>query len=433
MAGLIFNNKNSLVRSTDFEKTKRKTILELNKIKEAVGKKQEWYKALNLPNEKKIIEQVTELVKQKQTLNISAIVIIGIGGSILGTQAIYESLRGKLHNETQKIKVLFIDTVDTDSMYNSLKIIEILLKSEKNIIINAISESGTTTETIANFEIFLELLKKHRKDYQKYVVVTTKKDNKLYQFASKNNFSILEVENAISGRYSVFSPVGLFPLIFLGIDVKKVLKGASNMNELCFKEISKNPAAQGAIDLYCNYKEGKYIHDLFIFSNDLESLGKWYRQLIAESLGKKYNLKDYKVEEGITPTVSIGSTDLHSMGQLYLSGPRNRFITFVNVSPINKIKIPKEKEFNELVEGLQGKSMHEIMNAIYNGTKLAFIKSKRPFNQINITKNEYDLGQYMQYEMLKVVILAHLLNINPFNQPNVEEYKQETRNILKNK
>jgi glucose-6-phosphate isomerase len=431
MEGMIFENKNSLVRTSDFDKVKRKTSIELTKIKEAVNKKQDWYKALALPYDKKLVEEVQELAKQKHALGISAVVVIGIGGSILGTQAIYEALIGKLHDETQKIKVLFVDTVDTDAINDVLKITESLLKSEKNILLNIVTESGTTTETISNFEIFLELLKKHRKDYQKYIVVTTKKEKKLYQYALKYNFSTLEIQEGIGGRYSVFTPVGLFPLALTGIDIKKILKGAASMNDRCFKEISKNPAAQSAIDLYCNYKEGKYIHDLFIFSVDLESLGKWYRQLLAESIGKKYNTKGYKVEEGITPTVSIGSTDLHSSVQLYLSGPYNRFATFVKVEPKNKIKISKDKEFEEIIGGIQGKTLSDIMDAIYQGTKLAFIKGKRPFNQIHIRKKEHDLGQYMQYEMIKIIILAHLLNVNPFDQPNVEEYKQETRNILK--
>jgi len=431
MDGLIFENKNSLVRSSDFEKVKRKSSFEITKIKESVTKNENGYKFLNLLSDKKTTENILELVKQKQSLGISAIVIVGIGGSILGTQAVYESLRGKLHDETNKIKILFVDTVDSDTLFDVYNIVEGLLKSEKNMILNIVSESGQTTETIANFQVLLELLKRHRKDYQKYVVVTTKKENKLYHYALKNNISTLEIASGISGRYSVFSPVGLFPLALAGIDIKRLTKGAADMNSRCFKEISKSPAAQSAIDIYCNYKEGKYIHDLFIFSNDVESLGKWYRQLLAESLGKKYSTKGYKVNEGITPTVSIGSTDLHSMGQLYMEGPYNRFTTLIKVIPNNKIKISKQKELDDLVEGIQGRTLSEIMDAIYSGTKIAFIKAKKPFNQITFKKKEYDIGQYMQYEMIKVIILGHLLNVNPFDQPGVEEYKEETRKILK--
>ncbi len=429
--GLVFENKNSLVRASDFEKIKRKISIEITKIKESLSKKEQGYVALNLPNEKIILDTVQEIVKQKQALGVSAIIVIGIGGSILGTEAIYVATQGKLHDETHNLKMLFVDTVDTDTVIDTYNIMESLLKSEKNVVLNVISESGRTTEAISNFEIFLDLLKKHRKDYQKYVVVTTKKDSKLYSLALKNKFDTLIVGDGVGGRYSVLSPVGLFPLGLAGVDIKSLMKGAKNMNERAFKEITKSPSAQSAIDLYCNYREGKCIHDIFIFSSDLEALGKWYRQLLAESLGKKYNLKGYKVCEGITPTVSMGSTDLHSMGQLYLAGQTNRFTTFIKVEPKRKIRIPKEKEYDELVEGIQGKYLSQIMDAIFHGTRIAYIKGKLPFNQISIRKKEYDLGEYMQYEMIKVVILGHLLSVNPFDQPNVEDYKQETREILK--
>ncbi|MGV8168515.1 MAG: hypothetical protein ACP5N3_00495, partial [Candidatus Nanoarchaeia archaeon] len=174
MSGLTFDNKNGLVRASDFEKAKRRIALEIPKIKEASQKNLEGYKSINLPSNKKILEEVQELAKQKQALGISAVLIMGIGGSLLGTQAVYEALKGKLHDETEKIKILFIDNIDSDTVNDAYKITEGLLKSEKNILINVVSESGTTTETITNFHVFLELLKKHRKDYQKYIVITTK-------------------------------------------------------------------------------------------------------------------------------------------------------------------------------------------------------------------------------------------------------------------
>ncbi|MGV8163029.1 MAG: hypothetical protein ACP5N2_06885 [Candidatus Nanoarchaeia archaeon] len=432
MEGLTFENKNSLVRTSDFEKAKRKITIELAKIKESAQKKEHSYAIINLPEDSKETDRIIAIAKQKQSLNISAVIVIGIGGSNLGTEAIHEALHGKFHNQKDKIKIYFADTTDTDTIYEIKYFMEHILKSEKNIILNLVSKSGTTTESIANFEILLEVLKKHRKDYQKYVVITTDKGSKLEQVALKEHFEVLSINGFIVGRYSVFSAVGLFPLAMLSVDVKKLLKGARHMTDKCIsKEIIKNPAAQAAIDLYCNHKEGKHIHDLFIFSNDLESLGKWYRQLLAESIGKKYTKSGIKINEGITPTVSIGSTDLHSMAQLYLAGPEDKFTTFIKVYSKQKERIPRMKEYEHLVEGIQGKKLSEIMDAIFHGTKIAYIKGKRPFNQLTVEKAEYSIGQYMQYEMIKTIILAHLLNVNPFDQPNVEEYKQETRNLLK--
>jgi glucose-6-phosphate isomerase len=432
MDGMVFDNKNSLVRSADFEKTKRKLSLEITKIKESIQKKEKGYDAINIAFNTKESDKVLEIIKVKQSLNISAIVVIGIGGSNLGAIAVHEAINGKFYNQKDKMKIFFADTADSDLINDIKQFIEHILKSEKNIILNLISKSGNTTESVANFEIFLEILKKHRKDFQKYVVVTTDKNSKLEQLAFREHFEVLNIPETAGGRFSVFSPAGLFPLGMVGVDIKKLLKGARGVTDKCLsKETSKNPSAQSAIDLFCNHREGKSIHDLFIFSPDMESVGKWYRQLIAESLGKKYTRSAIKVNEGITPTVSVGSTDLHSMAQLYLGGPEDKFTTFIKVIPKQKEKIPKFKEYEHLVEGIQGKKLSDVMDAIYSGTKLAYIKGKKPFNQITIEKNEYSIGQYMQYEMIKIIMLGHLMNVNPFDQPAVEEYKEETRKILK--
>jgi len=420
MNGMIFENKNSLVRTSDFEKTKRKLSLELTKIRESIQKKEQGYDAVNVPSNFKELEKVSNLIKAKQSLNIGAVVVIGIGGSNLCTLAIHEAINGKFHNHKEKTKIFFADTTDADIIYEIKNEVEHILKSEKNVILNLISKSGKTTESIANFEVLLEVLKKHRKDYQKYVIVTTDKNSSLEQTAIKEHFEVLNIPSTVGGRYSVFSPVGLFPLGMVGIDIKKLLRGAKSITDKCLsKEINKNPSAQAAIDMFCNHKEGKSIHDLFIFSSDFESLGKWYRQLLAESLGKKYTRSGIKVNEGITPTVSIGSTDLHSMAQLYLGGPFDKFTTFIKVLPRQKEKVPKLKEYESLAGGIQGKKLSDIMAAIFSGTKIAYIKGNRPFNNITIEKSEYDLGQYMQYEMIKTIMLGHLINVNPFDQPSV--------------
>jgi glucose-6-phosphate isomerase len=433
MKGITFENKNSLVRTSDFERTKKKLALEITKIKESISKKEKGYDAINLPRSREVLS-VLKLAKEKQQLDISAVIVVGIGGSNLGTMAVYEALQGKFTNLKDikdKKKIFFADTTDSDTIFEIKLQMESILKSGKNVLINLISKSGNTTESIANFEILLETLKKQRKEYRKYIVFTTDKNSALEQLGLKEGFDILNVPQNAGGRYSVLSPVGLFPLAMMSIDVKKLLKGAGSITDKCLsKDISKNPSALSAIDIFCNYREGKIIHDIFAFSNDLESTGKWYRQLLAESLGKKYSRSGSRVNEGITPTVSIGSTDLHSMAQLYLGGPNNTFTTFIKVIPKQKEKIPKMKEYGALVLGIQGKKLSEIMDAIFSGIRIAYIKGGRPFNQLTISKDEYSIGQYLQYEMIKVIMLGHLLNVNPFDQPAVEQYKEETRKIL---
>jgi glucose-6-phosphate isomerase len=277
------------------------------------------------------------------------------------------------------------------------------------------------------------LLRRHKRDHENCITVTSDKDSELWNIAIREGFNVLEIPKRVGGRYSVFSPVGLFPLGLLGINIERLLNGAKSMNEACIDtNIENNPAAISATIRYLHYVSGKNISDLFLFANDLESLGKWCRQLMAESLGKEFNKKGETVNIGMTPVVSIGSTDLHSMAQLCLGGPYDKFTTFLSVENSNShVNVPRLKGYSELVHGIQGKSLESIMSAIVEGTKAAFRKGRRPFVEVKLPcKSEYPVGQFLQFKMIETIYLGHLLDVNPFDQPNVESYKEETRKIL---
>ncbi len=373
---------------------------------------------INLPTDK-YVAKIKALIKEKQKLD-PMLVVIGIGGSNLGTQAIAEAVIGKKLTDQ---RIFFADTVDPDDMQINIFILEQMLKRGANVLLNVISKSGTTTETIANFEILLNVLKKY-KNPKDYVVITTEKNSKLWQYGKKNKFSLLEIPKKVGGRFSVFSAVGLFPLGMLKININELLLGAKDMNKNCVnKSLEDNPSAIGASIIYHNIKNNKNIYDTFLFSKDLESLGKWYRQVLAESIGKD--------KKGITPTVSIGTSDLHSIAQLYLSGPNDKLINFVKTKFNNSITIPKIPAFNNLVKNIQGIKLSKIMDATYNGTIKAFKNHKINFTEtIFPDKSPYSIAAFMQWKMVETVLLAKLLNVNAFNQPNVESYKQETRKIL---
>jgi glucose-6-phosphate isomerase len=153
---------------------------------------------------------------------------------------------------------------------------------------------------------------------------------------------------------------------------------------------------------------------------------------MAESLGKEFNEKGETVNVGLTPVISIGSTDLHSMAQLYLGGPYDKFTTFLSVENSNShVNVPILKGYSKLVQEVQGKSLESIMNAILEGTKAAFRKGRRPFMEVKLPcKSEYPIGQFLQFKMIETIYLAYLLDVNPFDQPNVESYKDETRKIM---
>jgi len=392
------------------------------------------YASINVLYDTHLIDTVEAVVAEKRKLNPTLIILIGIGGSNLGTIAIIEAIYGTLYNTHNPVQFYCADTVDTDTLSRISVLIEKEFSCGNNIIMNVISKSGTTTETIANFQLLLELLKKHRPyNYHHFVVVTTDTHSPLWYFGKQQEMAVLDIPKNIGGRYSVFSAVGLFPLALYGIDIVKLHAGALYALEQCLSmDIMNNPAAISAAILYELYQQNFLVHDTFLFSPDLESVGKWYRQLMAESIGKAYDTSGALVNNGILPTVSIGSTDLHSVAQLYLSGPHIIFTTFISVEKSSTdLELGHNQELATIAPTIQNKSMLTIMDAILQGTMAAYYKDKRPFAHIIVPeKNEFYIGQCMQQKMIEIMYLGFLMNINPFDQPNVELYKQETKMLL---
>lgn len=408
---------------------------ELNNMKKAIEEGYEDVRAsLNLPVDASTIKKVLTLVEEKNKLQPRHIIVVGIGGSNLGCLAVFDAILGKkLNLQDNEKKILFADTVDSDLISDITNIIKPVLQKNEKILLNIISKSGSTTETIANFEILLQLLEKYSDNPKDSVVVTTDYDSKLWHLAKEKQYDLLEIPKKVGGRYSVFSTVGLFPLGMMGIHIEQLLEGAKEMRARCLNaDFYSNPAAIGAACAFIHFKDKRNIHDLFLFSDDLESIGKWNRQLVAESLGKEHNNLGHQVFTGITPTFSIGSTDLHSVAQLYLGGPFDKFTAFVKIKK-NKhdLTVPDFREYRSLVKGIQQKPLQEIMNAIYEGVTTAFIKGNRPFMEIILPdKSAFSIGQFMQYKMMETMFLGGFLQINPFDQPHVELYKKETRNLL---
>ncbi len=415
---------------------KKQVIAEVVKLKKVLkkGYKTE-YASVALPFDTDLVEDVLALAKIKKKLQPRILVVIGIGGSNLGAKAVQEAILGRYYNASNPmLKVYFADTVDADRMTEILRVIEQELMLKHGVLINVVTKSGSTLETILNFQTILVLLQKYRPDdYHEYVVITTDKNSKLWAIAHEEKFAVLEVPQKVGGRYSVFSAVGLFPLALLGINIKHLQAGAKAAVAACTQEqIENNPALTSSLILYHYYQQNITIHDLFIFSVDLQALGQWYRQLTGESIGKEYNRAGKKVMEGITPTVSLGSIDLHSVAQLYLGGPRDKFTTFVTVAQSNhSVTVPTLPIFEKSFPGLAGRTFEEIMDALVKGTQTAYIKNDRPFCSVLLPKKDaYSIGQFLQFKMIEMIYLGHLLEVDPFDQPNVELYKKETRRIL---
>ena len=430
--GFLFTRGHTLVAEKDSALLEYVGAL-AKMVKGGIAKHDSHEHALLLPVDTGALEATKSLAKRHASPGLKYIVVIGIGGSNLGTKAVYDALRGGhdlalLHMP----KLLFLDTFSHNAVEEIDEILRRGIKSSNEIVINLISKSGTTTESIANFELLFQTLEKRFSDIGSRVVCTTDTDSALWVEGKRRGFGLLPIPLLVGGRYSVFSAVGLFPLLLAGIDIEGFREGGRDMLRAALSsDKHENWATRSAEELFTAMHAGCTMFNIFHFNPELESLGKWECQLIAESLGKETNLFGEIVRMGITPIVSVGSSDLHSMGQLYFGGPRDKFTMLVRAEEGVGTRIQTGGILSSLVKGISGKSGSEIMEAIFWGVKSAYEKKGLPFSTVRLpTVSPYTLGLYMEWRMATVIYLAKLMNVNPFDQPNVEDYKKITREIL---
>ncbi|TSC77312.1 MAG: Glucose-6-phosphate isomerase [Parcubacteria group bacterium Gr01-1014_31] len=390
--------------------------------------------SLCLASDAVLSNNVTAAVKATATKSLKYLVVVGIGGSNLGTKAIYDAISGGFDVlEPRRFpKLLFADTVDPEWLQRLGRLMETEVKRSSEVVVNIISKSGSNTEPVANFEILYRHLSRRFPDAAHRLVVTTDEGSKLWQLAVTLGLRRLPIPKSVGGRYSVLSAVGLFPLAAAGYNIKALRGGAAAMLERCLAQrLEDNPAMLSACILYQQRQRGFLIHDTFVFHPELESLGKWYRQLMGESIGKEQDVGGKTVNAGMFPTVSVGSTDLHSVGQLYLGGPKAVVTTFVTTAKSASVKIPSKLALAGLVSGIAGKTAVGVMDAILSGVKIAYGKRGLPFMEVILDDvSERSLGEFMQFKMMEMMYLGKLMNVNAFDQPNVEAYKVETRRIL---
>ncbi|KKS24151.1 MAG: putative glucose-6-phosphate isomerase [Microgenomates group bacterium GW2011_GWC1_41_8] len=419
----------ALITDSEIEKEGQRLIPYIEHIKSVIlhNGYDEPEASLNLATDETFLTVSQTLSKQMQPQSLTVLFIIGIGGSNLGTKAIYDALIGHFSAlETNTLpRMIFLDTINPSYISQMKAYIAEHHMAPEHYIINVITKSGTTTETIMNLELLLTMLP----DALSRLVITTDEGSKLDQAAQAKQLPVLPIPKNVGGRFSIFSNVGLFPLSVMGIDTKKLLEGAFDAREKnTSDEILRNPAAVSAIILYLHAQKGRVINDNFFFNAELESVGKWYRQLMGESIGKNGT--------GILPTVSIGSTDLHSMVQLYLGGPKNIYTTFYwaknnTYRKEEEPKVPENTVFTDLVSNINGKRPSEVLGIILKGTQQAYKKNNLPYSELYLDDiSEFSLGKLMQFKMIEMMYVGYLFGINTFDQPNVEDYKEETRRIL---
>ena len=334
----------------------------------------------------------------KKYKNYKSINLIGMGGSILGTEAIHDFLKFKI-----KKKIRFFNNLNN----------QIKLESNSKSINIIISKSGNTLETVSNLNLILKSQKKN-----KNIVITEDKSSFLTSLAKKLKAEIIEHKNYIGGRYSVLSEVGMLPAQLLGLHEAKFKR----FNNLIKNKSFLNSLVNNVSFISKCISEGKKNSVILNYDEASENLFKWYQQLTAESLGKK--------NKGVFPIISSMPKDNHSLLQLYLDGPKNNFFTFFGVINEKTNKLDNSNLFGKF-SNLKNKSLIQIAQAQRNATQIVFKKKKIPFRSFEVQKrNEESLGELFSFFILETILLGRVMKVNPFDQPSVELIKTETSKIL---
>jgi len=386
----------------------------------------------DLPYNKGISKRVNTLVKTLQK-ECNYLVVLGIGGSALGNIALDTALRPFLPDPKDKQsgrpQLFVFDNVDPDQFGSFLDYIKPQLK---RTVFNVISKSGRTSETAAQFMIVREMLIDvlGKAGYQKQVVATTDaKAGTLRTIADIDKLETLEVPDGVGGRFSVLSAVGLFSAVMCGINLNQLLAGARDMDaRVKTTRFMENPAAINAAINYHYYTHGKPISVMMPYSNALKDMADWYRQLWAESLGKKLDLDKREVWIGPTPIKALGTTDQHSQVQLYREGPNDKLFTFLQVNNFAKsLKIGPAPDCSPELGFLAGKKMSTLFNNEKKATEYALMESNRPNLTVIFDKvNAYTVGQFIYLYEVTTSFMGALLDINPYDQPAVELGKEAT-------
>ena len=379
-----------------FNKKYKKIFLEINKdIKNPKS-------TVNvIDNNFKFNFKINDLKKFKKFKNIA---ILGMGGSVLGSKAIYKFLEKKI-----KKKIYFFDNLQEN------KIKEFKKKKLSKILFIIISKSGNTIETLSNV-FALNIIKKNAKNI---ILISEKKNSPLFYLSKKLNLYFVEHKNYVGGRYSVLSDTGIIPAYLMGINIFKLRSKIQNH----FIKKRQNFLKVSTVKI-ANLIMFKKVNNLIYlnYSPELEEFLYWCQQLIAESLGKK--------NRGFLPVVSNAPKDHHSLLQLYLDGPKDKIFYIFSHEKKFKEKVKLKKEFG-LKSFLQNKNLSNIKKAQKKALIKAFIKNKIPFRVIEFKEiNEEVLGELFSYFILETIIVGKLLNINPFDQKAVEQVKDYTKKLL---
>ncbi|MCX6113411.1 MAG: glucose-6-phosphate isomerase [Proteobacteria bacterium] len=348
-------------------------------------------------------------------------IVLGIGGSSLGGKTMISALTNKFSNKGTK--VTFIDNVDPDYFFELLNVLDL-----SSTVFNVISKSGSTAETMAQFLVIYKMLcdKLGKKEAVSRIILTTDPEKgALRPLVRSMGFNSFEVPQNIGGRFSVLTDVGLLPAAVAGIDIEGLVKGAQDIVKTGLNNnIDENSVLKYSLIKHNHYIKGRTCSVIMPYSTKLADFSAWYVQLWAESLGKK--------GLGQTPIPATGATDQHSQLQLFMEGPKDKFITFIGIEKTSTpVELPKFDVDVEAFSYLSGHTMHELIRAEMLSTEKALSENGVPSVRIEIPElDAYHLGALFMFFEMAVALTGEFLEINAFDQPGVELSKKYTYKMM---
>jgi glucose-6-phosphate isomerase len=405
----------------------QKSVIHLDNLNAGTGSGNDFLGWLSLPDD--ILSQLDQIEKKAKHLRSlsDTTVVIGIGGSYLGARAVNEALS---HSFSSLLPTKHHDVIYTgqniceDYLSDLLEILD-----GRNYSIVVISKSGTTTEPAIAFRILKNHLEKKVGKPEaagRIIAITDAKKGALRSLAETNGYETFIIPDNIGGRYSVLTPVGLLPIAINGLDIKTLVKGAKAMEVQTRhnKNAASNPSLLYAAARNLLLQSGRPIEIMAGFTPKLHFMAEWWKQLFGESEGKD--------GKGIFPASVDLTTDLHSLGQYIQDGQRILFETIISVNdPVKKLLIPNEKDDSDQLNYLSGKRLSEVNHNAESGTAIAHNDGNVPIIKIAIPAlDEYYIGQLIYFFEMACAVSGYILDVNPFDQPGVEEYKKNMFALL---
>lgn len=370
-------------------------------------------------------------------------VVLGIGGSALGTKALVTALKPPYYNLlTRRVRkgfprIFVMDNIDPVTLRWMLR-----LCPPRRTLFNAVSKSGGAAETLAQTLVVVERIEKQlgSQAVADHLVVTTspRQDgvpaNPLQAVADAYNLKQFTVPPNVGGRFSVFSPVGTLPAAMVGIDLDELREGCAAMDRRCSSpNLRENPAyLRAAVQYLADTKKGKVMSVMMPYADGLVDVADWYRQLWAESLGKRLSLDGQEVSAGQTPLKALGVTDQHSQVQLFREGPNNKLINVIEVRRFDTtVRIPRVLTAVSALDYLRGSSMNRLLAAELRGTIDALKLSQRPVSRIILPRlSAHAVAQLLYLLEVETAMAGRLYNVQTFDQPAVEEGKRIARRLM---